>query len=89
VDNLSTNHFTGAKKYPFPKGELGVISGNINRKRYLHLPLENENDGIVLVKNTYLDIEKDCKKVKAGHIGILLKQETANHVVNFLKQGHF
>lgn len=89
VVNLSTDHIVGAKKYPSPKGELGVIAGNINRKRYLHLPLENENDGIVLVKNTCLDIEKDCKLVKAGHIGILLKKETASHVINFLNQGHF
>lgn len=60
VENLKTDHL-GAQKYPFPKGELVVISGNINWKRFLYLTATNENDGIVLLKKIRIGVWKRQK----------------------------
>jgi len=89
VHNLTTDPETGARKYPVPTCEVGLIIGvKGDKKGYNHF-LKGDNDGVIPAKNTMLGIEKELVYVKAPHFGMALNKKVVILTVNFLLSGSF
>lgn len=89
VHNLTTDAESGAQKYPVPTCEFGIVIGEAGRKRWISIPLPEGNDGIVPIESAKMDQAKDIYYIEATHVTILLKQETCDQVLSFLKKGYF
>ncbi len=89
LQNLTTDTLHGAPKYPVPTCEVGIVIGNKTKKRCYMVPLQGENDGVVLTKDATLGTEKDVVYVEATHIRLLFKNRVSACVVNFLRKGTF
>jgi len=89
INNLTTDSLSGAIKYPLPTCEVGLIIGNINKKKCYTVPLNGENDGVVPAESSKMGIEKDIVFVKATHIQLLFVRRVSTYVLNFLNRGKF
>ncbi len=70
--------------------ELGSIAGtrNIGIAWFLK-GLPSPNDGTVAVRETRLSKMSDYVELETTHSGLLFSRETAQHICEFLKTGHF
>jgi triacylglycerol lipase len=87
--NLTTDSIYGARRYPIPTCEVGLITGSFVGSKTLNLFLEEENDGLVVPAQAKLGIEKDTVLIRSWHFGILFKKKVASHVISFLEYGSF
>jgi len=69
--------------------ELGVIAGNRALNPFGRFWLEPPHDGTVAVASTRLEGQSDHLVLPANHTGILLRRDTADQVVAFLRTGKF
>lgn len=89
VYNLTTDPVIGAKKYPKPTCEVGIIAGNNGRKNGYSIFIVGEDDGIVPVKSAKLGTEQDFSEVKASHVALVINKSVIRKVLNFLNTGKF
>ncbi|MBV5281591.1 MAG: alpha/beta hydrolase [Paludibacter sp.] len=89
VKNLTSNSVTGAKKYPIPTCEVGLIAGSYGRKRGFNIFVKGDNDGVLLPEQTKMGIEKDVAFVKSWHVGLLYNKIVKKYVISFLINGKF
>ncbi len=90
ITNLTTDSLTGAPKYPIPTCELGLIIGVTDREKWMKtIPLNGQNDGVVLTESAKMGIEKDIVFIERSHIFLVFDEEVIEHVVCFLRNGEF
>lgn len=71
--------------------ELGVIAGSksLGMGRLVAPGLPRPNDGVVAVEETLVAGARDHIVLPVSHSGMLLSPRVAQHVVRFLRLGHF
>jgi len=69
--------------------ELGVIAGSRALSPLGRCWLDAPHDGTVAVASTHLEGQIDHLVLPANHTGILLRRDTAEQVVAFLRSGRF
>ena len=89
LKNLTTDSIMGSSKYPIPTSEVGLIVGVKSKKKRFTAPLVRENDGVVLVEDTKMGIERDVYYIRASHTGLLFNKKVKANVISFLKFGKF
>ena len=66
-----------------------MIAGNRALNPFGRFWLEPPHDGTVAVASTRLEGQSDHLVLPANHTGILLRRDTADQVVAFLRTGKF
>ena len=89
IHNLTTNPVTGAGRYPIPTCEVGLIAGSFSGSKVLNIFTNKDNDGLIVLDQTRLGIEKDTVFLNAWHFGILYDKKVIRYVISFLKYGKF
>lgn len=89
IKNLTTCPETGALKYPVPVFNTGIIIGNVDRSYCFGVPLNEPNDGVVLLSDALLPNASDIFIVGSSHIGMLFNSEVGLKVAEFIEEGKF
>jgi pimeloyl-ACP methyl ester carboxylesterase len=76
-------------RLPPPDFPLGVIAGTLSLNPIGSLVLPGASDGTVAVTSTWIEGMSDFVAVPATHSLILRSGAAAEHVVEFLREGHF
>lgn len=89
VTNLTTNTTTGARKFPVPPCEIGLIAGKRGKKTGFNPFIKGDNDGLIITSHSKLGTEKDIIFVKSTHWDILYNPKVKDYVIKFLDTGRF
>jgi predicted alpha/beta hydrolase family esterase len=88
AQEVTSDSVLGPEHLGVPQCPFGIIAGGKGKEGY-DKDIPGNNDGVLSVQKAYLKGAQDFLVLNASHNSILLKKETSDNIISFLRYGHF
>jgi triacylglycerol lipase len=88
AQSVTSDSLLGPDNLGIPTCPFGIIAGGKGKSGF-DKDIPGNNDGVLSVRKTYLKGAQDFLIINASHNNILLKKETSDNIISFLKSNHF